>query len=84
MAALKVVPLLSRKACYEFAGFAGRIAAIFDPRGRKVAISNLEAAFGDELSTVRREEIARESYEHFARTMLDLFWSPRLTREMRA
>ena len=23
----------------------------------------------------------RESYQHFARTMIDLFWSPRLTRE---
>ena len=23
----------------------------------------------------------RESYQHFARTMLDLFWSPRLSSE---
>ena len=29
----------------------------------------------------RRDEIVRESYQHFARTMIDLFWSPRLTRE---
>ena len=81
MAALKVVPLLSRKACYEFAGFAGRVAATFDRRGMRVAISNLEAAFGDEFSPARRKEIARESYEHFARTMLDLFWSPRLNAQ---
>src|SRR5947208_1057309 len=28
-----------------------------------------------------REQIARESFQHFARTMLDLLWSPRLTAE---
>ena len=30
---------------------------------------------------IARTEIVRESYQHFARTMLDLFWSPRLTSE---
>ncbi len=72
------VPLLSRETCFRFAVQAGRLAARFDARGRAVAISNLEAAFGDDFSAARREEIARESYEHFARGMLDLFWSPRL------
>ncbi|MDQ6623458.1 MAG: hypothetical protein M3Y86_08235, partial [Verrucomicrobiota bacterium] len=79
MAALKVVPLLSRKVCYQLGGLAGRIAASVDRQGRRVALSNLEAAFGASLSPTERERIARESYEHFARTMLDLFWSPRLT-----
>jgi lauroyl/myristoyl acyltransferase len=41
----------------------------------------LEVAFGDQLTPERRTEIVRESYQHFARTMLDLFWSPRLTSE---
>ncbi|HEX8280416.1 MAG TPA: lysophospholipid acyltransferase family protein [Chthoniobacterales bacterium] len=80
-AVLKLVPLLSRKACYRLAGFAGALAATFDRRSRRVALSNLEVAFGDGLSPERRAEIVRESYQHFARTMLDLFWSPRLTRE---
>jgi KDO2-lipid IV(A) lauroyltransferase len=79
--ALKLVPLLSRNACYQLGGFAGRLAATFDRAGRRVALSNLEAAFGDEFTPTRRAEIVRESYEHFARTMLDLFWSPRLTRD---
>ena len=81
VAALKLVPMLSRNACYQLAGFAGALAATFDCRGRRVSLANLEAAFGDELSRTRREEIVRESYQHFARTMLDLFWSPRLSRE---
>jgi len=81
MAALKVVPLLSRNACYEFAGVVGRLVATLDRAGRRVALSNLEAAFGEEFSPARREQIVRESYQHFARTMLDLLWSPRLSQE---
>lgn len=79
--ALKFVPLLSRDACYAFAGLAGSLAARFDHRGRRVAVANLEAAFGDQYSPQEREAIAAESYQHFARAMLDLFWSPRLNAE---
>ena len=80
-AALKIVPLLSRNACYQLAGFAGSLAAAFDRHGRRVSLSNLEAAFGEQLSPSRRRQIVRESYQHFARTMLDLFWSPRLNAQ---
>ena len=52
-----------------------------DRRGRRVALSNLRVAFGDEISSERRAQIVRESYQHFARTMLDFFWSPRLTSQ---
>ena len=55
--------------------------SILDGHGRKVALSNLEVAFGDRFTPQERERIARESYQHFARTMLDLLWSPRLTAE---
>jgi KDO2-lipid IV(A) lauroyltransferase len=54
---------------------------VVDRAGRRVALSNLEAAFGDELTRARRAEIAHESYQHFARTVVDLFWSPSLTKE---
>ncbi len=81
MTLLKLVPLLSRKACYDVAGWMGALVVRLDRRGRRVALSNLEAAFGASFSAARREEIARESYQHFARTMLDLFWSPRLNAE---
>ena len=69
--ASKLVPLLSRKACFYLAGFLGSLMAIFDRHGRKVALSNLQAAFGDQY----------ESFQYFAQTMLDLCWSPRLTRQ---
>lgn len=79
MVALKIVPLLSRNACYQLAGFAGSLAATFDRAGRRVALANLQAAFGDQFSPAARAKIVRQSYQSFARTMLDLFWSPRLT-----
>jgi lauroyl/myristoyl acyltransferase len=75
------IPLLSRKACYRLGQSIGSLAARFDKRNHRVALSNLEAAFGETLSPARRVEIARESYQHFARTVVDLFWSPSLTKE---
>src|SRR5437763_1207465 len=79
--ATKFVPILSRKACYRLALLLGSLGASLDRRGRRVALSNLRVAFGDEISAERRAQIVRESYQHFARTMLDFFWSPRLTSQ---
>ena len=76
-----VIPLLSRRACSRLAKFIAFLAITFDRRNYRVALSNLEVAFGDELSPARRRAIANESYQHFARTVVDLFWSPSLTRE---
>jgi Kdo2-lipid IVA lauroyltransferase/acyltransferase len=79
--ATKLVPLLSRQACFYFAGFLGSFISIFDRHGREVALSNLEVAFGNQYSLQERRRIVRDSFRHFARTMLDLLWSLRLTRE---
>src|SRR5205823_11316615 len=79
--ATKFVPLLSRKACYRLALLLGSLGAMLDRRGRRVALSNLCVAFGDEISAEGRAQIVRESYQHFARTMLDFFWIPRLTSQ---
>jgi Kdo2-lipid IVA lauroyltransferase/acyltransferase len=79
--ATKLVPLLPRESCLRLAKALGWLMSIFDWHGRKVALSNLNAAFGEELSIGERRRIARQSFQHFGRTMLDLLWSPRLTRE---
>jgi len=79
--ATKLVPLLSRKVCFHLANSLGSLMSIFDRHGRKVALSNLEVAFEDQYSARERERIVCASFQHFARTMLDLLWSPRLTRE---
>ena len=79
--AVKLVPLLPRRGCFYLAHFLGMLMSIFDRHRYGVALNNLEVAFGNQLSIQQRRKIARESFEHFARTMLDLLWSPRLTRE---
>ena len=79
--AAKLIPLLSRKACQRLAQIGGGLMSIFDRHGCQVALSNLEVAFGDRFSIKERRKIVRQSFQHFARTMIDLFWSPRLTRE---
>jgi len=73
--------LLSRQSCFRLALALGRLMSILDRHGRKVALSNLEVAFGDRFSPAERRKIARESFQHFARTMVDLLWSPRLTQQ---
>src|SRR6266702_3981319 len=79
--ATKLIPLFSRTACYYLAQTAGALMPIFDRHRYEVALNNLEVAFGDQLSIQERRKIAREAFQHFARTMLDLLWSPRLTPE---
>ncbi len=77
----KLIPLFSRKACYHLAQIAGALLSFFDRHRCDVALSNLEVALGDQLSPRDRRKISRESFQHFARTMVDLLWSPRLTQE---
>src|SRR6266436_2135485 len=79
--AAKLIPLCSRRTCYHIAQLAGALLSRVDRPRSQVALSNLEVAFGDRFSPKERRKIARESFQHFARTMLDLLWSPRLTQE---
>ena len=79
--ASKLVPLLPRSVCLSLAKLLGGLASVIDREGRRVALANLEAAFGATVSQRERHRIMRSSFEHFARTMIELLWSPRLTRE---
>lgn len=79
--AAKIIPLLSRRALIGLARTCGAIASVLDRHGRKVVLANLECAFGDRFSPAQRERIVRESYQHFAQSMLDLMWSARLNQE---
>ena len=76
--AAKLVPLFPRLFVWRLARFIGTLTSVLDRQGRKVALNNLELAFGSELSASQRQDIMRESFQHFAATMLDLLWSPRL------
>ena len=75
-----VVPRLPRRFCHFLASVLGGVASFLHVPGRRVALSNLDAAFGNGLSRPDRQRLVRKSYQHFARAMADLFWSPRLTQ----
>ncbi|HEX4706316.1 MAG TPA: lysophospholipid acyltransferase family protein [Candidatus Udaeobacter sp.] len=79
--ATRLIPLCSRRVCYHLALTAGALLSFLDRPRHHVALSNLEAAFGDRFSRAKQRKIARESFQHFARTMVDLLWSPRLTQQ---
>lgn len=77
----KLVPMLPRRGVVWFANFLGWSGFHLDRRGRALAEANIAAVFGNRYSPQQRRQIARESYCQFARTMCDLFWAKRLTRE---
>ncbi|MEO8350838.1 MAG: lysophospholipid acyltransferase family protein [Chthoniobacteraceae bacterium] len=72
------IPLLPRGILLEVARCAGTLAFHFDRRGRKVALENLDCVFGQSISQVELEEMAKKSFQNFVQTMLDLFWAKRL------
>src|SRR5215475_10151305 len=79
--ATKLIPLCSRRTCYRISQAAGALLSFADRDRYQVTLTNLEVAFGDRFSLEERRKIARESFQHFARTMVDLLWSRRLALE---
>jgi lauroyl/myristoyl acyltransferase len=75
------IPLLPRKVVHGLGRGLGSLACLCDSRGRKTAIENLTLVFGEEKSEKEIKQLARESYQSFARTVVDQFWSRRLNRE---
>ena len=78
---VRTIPRLPRALSVSLAQGLGALAYFLDRRGRSVALANLSVVFGSRYSEAERRGIARRSYQNFARTMLDLFWGRRLTRE---
>jgi Kdo2-lipid IVA lauroyltransferase/acyltransferase len=68
-------------AVQQLADVAGSIVFWLDIKGRRVALANLEAAFGPELKAGRRRQIARRSLQVFAQNFLQLFWTTRITAQ---
>ena len=74
------IPHLTRRSCVHLANGLGTVAFMLDRRGRAVALANVGCALGPALTAEQRRDIVHESYRNFARTMVDLFWSPALAR----
>ena len=75
----KIVPILPRWMLLRLAGILGRLAYHLDKRGRTTALANLRSVFpGSQKSDAEIRVCARRSFQFFAQSMLDLFWTRRI------
>ena len=77
----RIIPLLPLSLLRGIAAALGWLVYHLDRRSRRVAIANLESAFGNRYSPKERDRIARRSVQVFGRSFLELFWTRRLTRQ---
>lgn len=57
----------------------GWIAYFFDKR-RYIAYANIKSAFGNQLKPAEIQTIIRKSYVHFAQTMMEILYFPRMDK----
>jgi KDO2-lipid IV(A) lauroyltransferase len=77
-----LVGCLPYRSLRHIANALGSLVFVFDKRGKGVAMANLDAAFGNSRTPAEKRRIAVGSYRTFARTMLELFWSPNLNESV--
>jgi lauroyl/myristoyl acyltransferase len=65
----------------RLANAAGWLAFHLAARERRIALTNLDIAFGPSKSAEEKQRIALSAFQTFARSSLGLFWAPRLNRE---
>lgn len=76
-----LIPLLPRRAAHGLGRMLGTIGYLCDFRGRRTALENLRSVYGDTRDERQLRRTAREAFQHFAHTLIDQFWSRRLTAE---
>ena len=75
------IPLLPRKAVMGLSRFLGRAVYRAAKTERRVALANLDLAFGDTRSAAEKQAIALASLQTFFLTLLDFAWFSRRSRE---
>ena len=78
--AFRVVPLLPRRCVVGLARSLGFMAWILARRDRRIAMANLDLAYGRSLDAAGKRAIVRGVFRTFALTALDIFWFSRDTR----
>lgn len=73
-----VLPLLSRRTFVRIANGLGHLAYHVLPRERRVALTNLDIAFGASKEAGEKKRIAIAAFQNFSRGFLGLFWAQRL------
>jgi KDO2-lipid IV(A) lauroyltransferase len=77
-AAVWTIPKLPLRLVRWTGGVLGTLTWLGDARGRRTGMENLRVALGPGLAAGQRRRILRASYRGFARTFVELFWSPRI------
>ena len=73
------LPRLPRSVIVWLARTLGGTAFVIAGRDRRVALANLQVAFGTTMAPAARRRIARASFQTFALVVLDYFWFTRDT-----
>jgi KDO2-lipid IV(A) lauroyltransferase len=76
-----IIPRLPLRCILCLANFISALGYVFDRRGKKIAQANLRLMFGKRMTAARESVIIRRSYRTMIRTLLNLFWLLRHTRE---
>ena len=69
---------LPRRACLDLGEGFGLLAYHLDAKHRRLALNNLQMAFGSKKTVVERSLLARESFKRFGRVLADLVKLPLL------
>jgi KDO2-lipid IV(A) lauroyltransferase len=78
---VRCLPLLTRRGLVRCARGLGWAAFHLLRRQRRIALANLDVAFGETKSRAEKKRIALQSMQQFALTLMGLLWSQRMTRE---
>lgn len=77
--AFLTIPYLPRKAIVLLAAFLGHAGYLIGGKLKKIGTINLDIAFGDTASLLRKRSILKQSYQTMALVLLDTFWFSRKT-----
>ena len=77
-----VAPLIPRNLIVRISEQIGKLAFIFDTRGRITGEANVKCAIqSGQLTNVNPQNLILKSYQHFSRSAIDLFWGKRLNKK---
>lgn len=74
-----LIPWLPRLVVVSLARGLGFVACSCAPALRRIALANIQVAFGSHFTEKERRRVTRESFRTFALALLDLFWFGRFT-----
>jgi len=77
-----LVPKLPRPVMLKLADVLGAVLFVALRHDRRVAMANLDIAFGDTRTPADKKRIARAGMRNLCRAVVGLFWAPRLTPQL--